>query len=157
MNSLPTAVTILAVCSSGLFAEEPQRVEVKPLGKAVSALSPDGGAVGAGAWKSRKFQIRNISKSPLYLMGHSMDEMLVDLSTRNPETQKWEPSGLITCGIGAEMQVVNPGATFTVRVVLPEHISDREFKIEFTCYPTADSREGIVAGTAPLTLSEPVR
>lgn len=130
MKTIITFALLLTLQIPVFCGESP--VAIKPLTEASLTISPKESAYPGKKWMTRKFKVENTSGREFYVSGHSLDNVFVQIHTKDPESGKWVSRGMGFCGTGASKMLISQGSAFTVTVNLPIEISDREFTIEFS-------------------------
>lgn len=130
MKTIITFALFLAVQIPAHCGESP--VTTTPVTEASLTTSPKESAYPGKQWTTRRFKIKNTSGRSFYVFGYSLDNVFVQIHTKDPESGKWVSRSVGFCGTGASKILIPQDSAFTVTVNLPVEISDREFTIEFT-------------------------
>lgn len=130
MKTIISFVLFLAFQIRAFCGECP--VAIKPVNEASLTISPKQSAYPGKKWMTRKFRVENTTGREFYVFGHSLDNVFVQIHTKDPESGKWLSRGVGFCGTGASKMLIPQSSAFTVNVNLPLEISAREFTIEFT-------------------------
>ncbi len=135
-------------------AAEIAPVEATPAAPASITVSPKDSAFPGKRWKTRKFQIKNTSGKDFFVSGHSLENVFIQVFTKDPDSGRWVSRGLGYCGTGAGLHRVESGAVFFATVNLPVDVADREFMIELSRHSDALDEQGILTKTEPLRMKE---
>ena len=135
-------------------AAEIAPIEVAPVAPATTTVSPKDSAFPGKCWKTRKFEIKNTSGKDFFVYGHSLEQVFIQVFTKDLESGKWVSRGLGYCGTGAGLHRVKSGAVFSATVSLPVDEADREFMIDFSRYSDALDKKGTLTKTEPLSMKE---
>ncbi len=151
MKTLMT-LALLALLQVPGDAAEIAPIEAAPVGQASITVSPKDSAFPGKRWKTRKFQIKNTSSKDFFVYGHSLENVFIQVFTKEPDSGKWVSRELGYCGTGAGPQRLKSGSAFVALVSLPVDIADREFVIEFTRHSDALDEKGELTKTQPLSM-----
>jgi hypothetical protein len=145
-------LTFLAFLHVAADAADIASIEVAPVAPATITVSPKDSAYPGKRWKTRKFEIKNTSATDFFVYGHSLNNVFIQVSTKNVDSGKWESRGLAYCGTGAGSHRVKSGEAFFATVNLPEDIAGRDFMIEFTMYSDISDHKGERIQTQSLSM-----
>jgi hypothetical protein len=125
-------------CSRGAEPQRSQtpapRLAFLPSNKPNVVVSPEGSAYPGKKWLQDTVTVQNTDERPLYVFGDSLQHVFVQVYTEDVVKNEWASRGLGYCGTGAGYQLVKPRESFTAEIVLPENLSDREYKVELEVY-----------------------
>lgn len=153
MKTLMT-LALLALLQVPADAAETPLIEAAPVAPASITVSPKDSAFPGKRWKTRKFGIKNTSGKDFFVSGHSLENVFIQVFTKDPASGNWVSRGLGYCGTGAGLHQVKSGAVFFATVSLPVDVADREFMIEFSRHSDALDEKGILTRTEPLSMKE---
>ncbi len=152
MKTLMTLALLTLLQVPGVAADRAP-IETAPVVRAsIAVAQKDSGVVPGTRWMTRKFRIKNTSGKDFFVYGHSLDNVFVDVLTKDPDSGKWVSQDLFHCGVDAGPHCVKSGSAFYVTVSLPIDIADREFIIEFGRYADARDDKGELTKTRPLSM-----
>ena len=126
------------------------RMAFVPSSKAKVVISPEGSAYPGRKWVQDTVKVQNADQRPIYVFGHSLQHVFLQVYTKDTGKNEWVSRGLGYCGTGADYQSVKPGESFTAELSLPRELSDREYRVEVDVYATTNSDPESV-------LSQPLR
>ena len=153
MKTLMT-LALLALLRVPGDAAEIVPIVAAPVAPASITVSPKASAFPGKRWMTQKFEIKNTSGKDFFVSGHSLENVFIQVFTKDPESGKWVSRGLGYCGTGAGLHRVKSGAVFFAAVSLPVDVADREFMIEFSRHSDALDENGILTKTEPLSMKE---
>jgi hypothetical protein len=111
-------------------------------GGARIAISPADSAFPGRKWLEQTVTVRNVTDHTVFVFGHSLEHIFVDVATRDPLKGEWGPLGLGYCGTGAKLHPLGPGESFPVTISLPIELADRDYKIAVDVYSGHGKRVG---------------
>jgi hypothetical protein len=96
-------------------------------------------------------QLKNVSGADFYIYGHSADMPFVQTYMLDAEIGKWAKQAQGYCGTGAGLHRIARGATFMAMATFDKQgAAGGLIQLEFTRYPTAEIRDGVLVRTDPL-------
>jgi hypothetical protein len=151
MQTLMT-LGLLALLQVPADAAETPPIEAAPVAPASITVSPQDSAFPGKRWMTRKFEIKNTSGKDSFVSGHSLENVFIQVFTKDPESGKWTSRELGYCGTGSGLHRVKSGAVFFATVSLPVDVADREFMIEFSRHSDTLDEKGTLTKTEPLSM-----
>jgi len=151
MKTLIT-LTFLAFLHVAADAADIASIKVAPVAPATITVSTKDSAFPGKRWKTRKFEIKNTSAADFFVHGHSLNNVFIQVFTKDANSGKWVSRGLGYCGTGAGSHRVKSGEAFFATVSLPEEIAGLEFMIEFTRYSDSSDSKGKRIQTQSLSM-----
>lgn len=103
--------------------------------------------------------VTNATNHAVFVFGHSLDHVFVEVATRDPLKDEWSSLGLGYCGTGAKLYPLAPGDSFLATIRLPIEFADREYKVAVDLY-SGDGQQvdyGLDGSRSVKVVSRPMR